>query len=167
MKHDAPEYIQVTYYTACQNSSKEIKESSRCDELMIGEEVEFQVQIKVLHCPDNPNDWKQTLKIFPVGSQEATYINLEMNCDCLCEHQEHHVSNTYLLLKFSVKFRLTLLLGAFAKFRKATVSCVMAGCLSTWNNSVPTGRILMKIGIFFVKKIQVLLKPDKNNGYFT
>jgi hypothetical protein len=26
---------------------------------------------------------------------------------------------------------------------------------------------LMKIGIFFVKKIQVLLKPDKNNGYFT
>jgi hypothetical protein len=42
--------------------------------------------------------------------------------------------------------------------------------LSTWNNSAPTGRILMKfnIWIFFrksVKKIQISLKSDKNNGY--
>ena len=42
-------------------------------------------------------------------------------------------------------------LGAFAKLRKATVSVVMSVCtsvrLSTWNNSVPTGRIFMKFYI--------------------
>jgi hypothetical protein len=107
MHHDAPEYIQVKYYTACQNSSMEMKESGKCDGLAIGKEVQFNIQIKVLHCPDNPNDWKQTFKIFPIGSQEAIHINLEMNCDCACEHREHHVSSTYLLLKFAMKIRLT------------------------------------------------------------
>jgi protocadherin alpha len=95
MKHEAPEYIQVKYYTACQGPSTEIKESSECDELVIGKEVQFSVQIKVLKCPVDSKDWKQTFKISPVGSQEAIYVNLEMNCDCACEHPEHHVSNTY------------------------------------------------------------------------
>ena len=43
---------------------------------------------------------------------------------------------------------------------------------SAWNNSAPTGRILMKLDIWnFLKKsveqIQVSIKSDKNNGYFT
>jgi hypothetical protein len=45
-------------------------------------------------------------------------------------------------------------------------------CPSTWNNSAPSGRIFMKFdtGVFFgksVEKIQVSLKSEKNNGYFT
>jgi hypothetical protein len=42
--------------------------------------------------------------------------------------------------------------GAFAKLRKATVSIVSV-CASAWNNSTPTGRILMKFDIqaFFSK----------------
>jgi hypothetical protein len=38
--------------------------------------------------------------------------------------------------------------------------------LSEWKNSAPTGRIL---SLFRkpLEKIQVLLKSDKNNGYFT
>ena len=42
-------------------------------------------------------------------------------------------------------------LGAFVKFRTATISFVMSVrpsvCLSAWNNSAPTGRILMKFDI--------------------
>lgn len=98
MRHDAPEHIQVMYYTSCQSSSDEIRQSNKCDKLQIGEEVEFRVEIKVLHCPNNRNDWKQTFKIFPVGSQEATLVHLEMNCDCPCEHKEDHVSIIYILL---------------------------------------------------------------------
>jgi hypothetical protein len=44
-------------------------------------------------------------------------------------------------------------------------------CPSAWNNSAPKERIFMKFDIwgFFksVEKIQVSLKSDKNNGYFT
>jgi hypothetical protein len=45
-------------------------------------------------------------------------------------------------------------------------------CPSAWNISVPTGRILMKFGLWIpppprksVEKIQVLLKLGKSNGY--
>jgi hypothetical protein len=63
-------------------------------------------------------------------------------------------------------------LGAFAKLRKDTISFVMFVCLSAWENSTPTGWILTKNDIwdFFYtlpKKIQVALKSDKNNWFFT
>ena len=41
----------------------------------------------------------------------------------------------------------TILLGAFAKLRKATIGFVMPLCSYAWNNSAPTGRILMKFDI--------------------
>lgn len=107
MRHDAPEHIQVMYYTSCQNSSNKIKQSNKCDKLKIGKEVEFRVEIKVLSCPNNRNDWNQTFKIFPVGSQEAILVHLEMNCDCSCEHQEDHVSSMHILLKCATKLRLS------------------------------------------------------------
>lgn len=63
------------------------------------------MEIKVRSCPENRSDWNQTFRIFPVGSQEAVLVHLEMNCDCSCEHQEHPVSS--ILLKSAMKLRLT------------------------------------------------------------
>jgi hypothetical protein len=58
--------------------------------------------------------------------------------------------------------------GAFAKLSS---SCPFV-CPSAWNNSAHTGRSLMKFDLwgFFWKsvgKIQISLKSDKNNVYFT
>jgi hypothetical protein len=62
-------------------------------------------------------------------------------------------------------------LGAFAKLRKVTISFVMSVRSTVCNNSAPTERILINlISEFFqncIEKIQVSLKSDKNNGYFT
>jgi NAD(P)-dependent dehydrogenase (short-subunit alcohol dehydrogenase family) len=60
--------------------------------------------------------------------------------------------------------------GAFAKLRKATVSFVMYVCPSAWHNLAPTGRIFMKFNMYFRKcglKMQVSLKSDNNNRYFS
>jgi len=43
---------------------------------------------------------------------------------------------------------ITVTLGAFEKLGNATISYVMSVCPSAWNNSVPTGRILMKFDIW-------------------
>jgi hypothetical protein len=67
----------------------------------------------------------------------------------------------------------TLLLGAFEKLRKATVSFVMSVCLpvrmeklgSHWTDFYEI--LYMKIFRKSVEKIQVSVKSDKNNGYFT
>jgi hypothetical protein len=58
-------------------------------------------------------------------------------------------------------------LGAFAKLRKAALIFVVS-CLIAWNISAHSRRISMTFGIWeFLQKIQVSLKPDKNNGLFT
>jgi hypothetical protein len=44
-------------------------------------------------------------------------------------------------------------LGAFAKFRKATVNFIMSACLSVWYNSAPTRRIFRKFVIEDFSKI--------------
>jgi hypothetical protein len=53
-------------------------------------------------------------------------------------------------------------LGFFAKLRKTTISFVVLVRPSAWNNSTPTGRILMKSDFVIfrksVEKIQVSLK---------
>jgi hypothetical protein len=54
------------------------------------------------------------------------------------------LSMTSGVLRPAGQFGFLRLLGAFAELRKATVSCV---CPFAWNNSAPTGRILMKFGI--------------------
>jgi hypothetical protein len=51
---------------------------------------------------------------------------------------------TILILRFHV---ICLVLGAFTNLRKATASIVMSVCLSAWNNSAPSGRILMKFDV--------------------
>jgi hypothetical protein len=46
-----------------------------------------------------------------------------------------------------ISWLLKAVLVAFAKLRKATISFVMSVRLSAWNNSISTGRILMKFDI--------------------
>ena len=61
----------------------------------------------------------------------------------------------FVLLVFLLLLLLLLLLflGAFAKFRKATISFVMSVCpsvyLSAWNNSAPTGQIFIEFDTYF------------------
>ena len=79
------------------------------------------------------------------------------------------VQTTRFQFRFPVFSIVTIIviLGAFAKLRKATISFVM--CQFAWNNSAPTGRVFMKFDIWELfeksfENIQVSLKYDKNNG---
>ena len=56
--------------------------------------------------------------------------------------------------------------SAFAKFKKARISVFMAVSPFSWNKSDSTAQIFMLFELC-VKIIQVLLKSNKNNGYFT
>ena len=67
-------------------------------------------------------------------------------------------------------------LGTFAKLRKGAVMLIMCVCpsihLSAWNNLAAIGWIITKFWYFrdflkSLKKIQVPLKSDENNGQFT
>ena len=61
-------------------------------------------------------------------------------------------------------------LGSFEKLLKATISFVSVRP-PAWNNSAPGGRILRMLDIWAfyenLSRVQVSLKSEKNNGYFT
>ena len=60
-------------------------------------------------------------------------------------------------------------LSCVCKLQEVTISFIMSVRPSAWRNLAPTGQIFMKFDIFWksVQKIQVSLKSDNNNGYFT
>ena len=125
--------------------------------------------------------------VFPMQStQQARLRPIHLTWDRLQQltHTCFSVRKSYLLniAVLCCYFRLLLspsLLGAFAKLRKATVSFVMSVRLSVLSPFVyPHGTTRLPLTDFneiwysiisrkYVDRIQVLLKSDKNNWYFT
>jgi hypothetical protein len=92
---------------------------------------------------------------------------------------EHHAVCLQGLFNFSIKIRqfcpckcpVYIFLGEFAKFRKANISLDMSVRLSAWKigSHLKDFREICYLSIFrkYVEKIQVSLKSDRSNGYFT
>lgn len=84
MKDNATGSVKIAYYSACLTGGKPIQ-TNKCDNLKVGQVVSFEARIVVTSCPANPNDWKQTFKINPVGVDDSLIVDLEMLCRCPCE----------------------------------------------------------------------------------
>ena len=69
-----------------------------------------------------------------MGSQLMLYLVLSL---------QNHLHPVYTLLLCLQN----LIVGALAKSRKTTITFAMSVCPSAWNNSTPTGRILIKLDI--------------------
>ncbi|KAL5278574.1 ITGB1 family protein [Megaselia abdita] len=86
MKDNASNDVKITYYSSCLNGGKPVQ-TSKCSGLKVGQSVEFQAEIVVTKCPENPADWNQLIQIYPVGVNESLSINLTMLCGCGCESE--------------------------------------------------------------------------------
>uniref|UniRef100_A0A336MVT2 Integrin beta n=1 Tax=Culicoides sonorensis TaxID=179676 RepID=A0A336MVT2_CULSO len=82
--------LNVKYFSKCLGDK--INMTNKCDGLKVGQTVEFQVEFTAISCPKNPSDWKQTVKIYPVGIDESLIITIELQCDCTCEKSVEHKS---------------------------------------------------------------------------
>uniref|UniRef100_U5EVW7 Integrin beta n=1 Tax=Corethrella appendiculata TaxID=1370023 RepID=U5EVW7_9DIPT len=88
MKDNATNAVKITYYSACLGGGVATP-TSKCDGLKVGDVVSFTAEIVVTSCPTNPRDWHQTFQIYPVGINESLVVDLEMLCNCPCEHEGH------------------------------------------------------------------------------
>ncbi|KAL1374960.1 hypothetical protein pipiens_017789 [Culex pipiens pipiens] len=75
--------LDIKYFSACKDNVR--KQRNKCDELKQNQMVQFEVEITLLRCPANPQEWSQVLKISPVGIDESLTVNLELLCGCPCE----------------------------------------------------------------------------------
>jgi len=92
LKDDAKEDIKINYYSSCIDGRKE--KTNVCKGLRVGNQVDFEVEIMVKQCPKNRADWNQTVKIYPVGLNDALIIDLEIICECDCEKEWNEEKNS-------------------------------------------------------------------------
>lgn len=88
MRDNATNAIKITYYSACKGNGAAVP-TTKCEGLKVGDIVSFTAEIVVTSCPQNPKDWFQTFKIYPVGINESLIVDLEMLCSCGCEKPGH------------------------------------------------------------------------------
>jgi hypothetical protein len=80
---------------------------------------------------------------------------------------------TYKINKIKFCLKVLVLLGAFVKFQKVTISFVMSVRLSVRMEQLRSHWTDFHENLYFntfrkyVEKIKVYLEPHKNNGYFT
>jgi len=54
--------------------------------------VTFEVRLEVKKCPEDPEQWSNTIQIYPVGIEEKLTATVFLDCDCPCELPESTVS---------------------------------------------------------------------------
>ncbi|XP_064614126.1 integrin beta-1-like [Liolophura sinensis] len=77
------EGITVTIKSKCKNPNGDLKETSVCEDLKIGESVEFDVSVEVKECP--ADEKVRTFTISPVGLTEKLTVKLDLICQCECQ----------------------------------------------------------------------------------
>ncbi|XP_063704151.1 integrin beta-PS-like [Culicoides brevitarsis] len=80
IKDDANSFVTIKYFSKCMHGSQLI-ETNHCDDLQVHVPVEFEAEIIATACPKNP----QTVKIYPVGVDEALVLEIDPICECPCE----------------------------------------------------------------------------------
>ncbi|CAG9783687.1 unnamed protein product [Diatraea saccharalis] len=89
MKDTSSDAVQIVYYSSCLGGKEPIQ-TNKCDGLKVGDIVTFTAEITLKECPKDPKNWKQSFQIYPVGISENLMVEVEMICDCPCEHPGHH-----------------------------------------------------------------------------
>ncbi|GBP10848.1 Integrin beta-PS [Eumeta japonica] len=91
MNSNASKAVDIKYKSACLGTEGDLMVTNKCDGLKVGDVVHFTAEITLKECPKDPNEWKQTFKIHPVGVSDSLIVELEMLCDCPCEHPGHYL----------------------------------------------------------------------------
>ncbi|KOC68093.1 Integrin beta-PS [Habropoda laboriosa] len=85
MTDNAPDIIDVKYFSRCLDKNGELTERQECGGLRVGNVVDFEVVLQVTECPENPKEWRKSMQIKPRGINESLTIEVEIVCDCPCE----------------------------------------------------------------------------------
>ncbi|XP_061186067.1 integrin beta-1-A-like isoform X2 [Saccostrea echinata] len=82
--------VDVRFKTKC--LGKVVKDTNKCENLAIGQSVNFSVTLEVKSCPPEGQEEK-ILKIKPVGLYDTLTVNLTFKCKCDCESEAKMEAN--------------------------------------------------------------------------
>lgn len=87
LKDNATAPVHIRYFSSCKGGPE--VETSVCDNLHVGDQVEFRAEVTLDSCPRDPSLWRQLVRISPVALADELLLDLEMFCDCACERPGH------------------------------------------------------------------------------
>ncbi|KAF2356108.1 Integrin beta subunit VWA domain [Trinorchestia longiramus] len=87
LKDNAAAPVHIRYFSRCKGGPE--VETSVCDNLHVGDQVEFRAEVTLDSCPTDPTLWRQLIEISPVALSDKLIIELQMLCDCACERPGH------------------------------------------------------------------------------
>lgn len=90
IKDNSSSSMQIKYFTKGIQGYEtgEYRETNKWDGLRVGSRVDFEAEFLAKKCPQNRNDWKQTIQIYPVGLDESFIVDVELICECPCERED-------------------------------------------------------------------------------
>uniref|UniRef100_K1QUZ5 Integrin beta n=1 Tax=Magallana gigas TaxID=29159 RepID=K1QUZ5_MAGGI len=83
--------LEVKFRTKCKGTEE--KETNKCENLAIGESVDFSVTVEVKSCPPKGEE-ERTLRIKPVGLYDDLTVKLKLMCQCDCESPKQMINQT-------------------------------------------------------------------------
>jgi len=87
MKDNATAPVHIRYFSSCKGGPE--VETNVCDNLHVGDEVSFRMEVSLDSCPADRSLWRQRIEVSPVALKDALILDLEMLCDCECEREGH------------------------------------------------------------------------------
>ncbi|XP_043487353.1 integrin beta-PS-like [Polistes fuscatus] len=94
MIDNAPNFINVKYYSRCLKATEKLMERQECEGLRVGNVVEFEIVLKAYECPKNLSERQQVLQIKSRGINESLTVDIEILCDCPCEKEDNFELNS-------------------------------------------------------------------------
>ncbi|XP_012262745.2 integrin beta-PS-like [Athalia rosae] len=91
MASNASGMLEVKFFSNCleTDSKKKPQERNQCSGVRVDTILKFDVTIKATDCPENPEDWRQTIEIKPQAVNERLIVDVEVICDCPCSRPGH------------------------------------------------------------------------------
>lgn len=78
---DAPDYIRVEFKTRCGEKYETLRDTNKCDNIELGKEYEFDVELTLLHYPDDGTK-NLKVKIEESNIDEGMEIDVEIDLPC-------------------------------------------------------------------------------------
>ncbi|KAF4525471.1 hypothetical protein B566_EDAN004883 [Ephemera danica] len=83
--------LRISYTTTCRGSEI-AHESSSCEDTREGEQYEFDLQLHLDTCPDDPEKWRQRIDVSERGLVEGLELDVELLCGCSCAKEQNSPS---------------------------------------------------------------------------
>lgn len=91
LSDNSSEHLRVEYFSSCLGG--ELTKTSICRGIQVDDQIEFEILVELLSCPPS-GQFRETVKVNPIGLDEGLILEIDMICSCDCEIESKRQSKS-------------------------------------------------------------------------